>query len=191
MLAGVPPIRFFAALIVLAVALPAAQTPRGPIDRRALVDRHAPVLNRFDTESPLSVGNGEFAFTVDVTGLQTFPEAFNDTIPLGTLSNWGWHTAPNPRGWSIDEYEFTPFDRHGRKVGFADIPGERTDEVNWLRANPHRLHLRVPYPLRLVDCRPEIEVEIARTDVFSAHGLQTFAITGAIEWQANHDRQGP
>ena len=45
------------------------------IDRRALVDRHAPVLRGFDTGSPLSVGNGEFAFTVDATGLQTFAEA--------------------------------------------------------------------------------------------------------------------
>ena len=67
-----------------------------PIDRHALVTRHNVELTRFDPESPLSVGNGEFAFTADVTGLQTFPEAYDQTIPLGTLSQWGWHTAPNP-----------------------------------------------------------------------------------------------
>jgi hypothetical protein len=39
------------------------------------------------------------AFTVDATGLQTFPEAFEKTTPLGTLSDWGWHTSPNPNGW--------------------------------------------------------------------------------------------
>src|SRR3970040_698407 len=127
MLAPVPSFLMQAVMAVFAALLGSLQT--GGIDRRALVDRHAPVLRQFDAESPLSLGNGEFAFTVDVTGLQTFPDAFNDTIPLGTLSSWGWHTAPNPRGWCIDTYEFTQFDSHGRKVGFADIPGGGTHEV--------------------------------------------------------------
>lgn len=113
-----------------------------PIDRQTLVTRHDPVLQEFDPESPLSVGNGQFAFSVDATGLQTFPDAFAETIPLGTLSHWGWHTAPNPEGWSIEKYRFTEFAVSGRKVGYADIPGDvRTPEVAWLRANPHRLHL--------------------------------------------------
>jgi protein-glucosylgalactosylhydroxylysine glucosidase len=112
-----------------------------PIDRHALVSRHDPTLTTFDVESPISVGNGEFAFTVDVTGLQTFAEAYEATIPLGTLSQWGWHTAPNPNRWSIDTFTFKAFDSHGRGVGYADIPGERTPEIDWLRANPHRLHL--------------------------------------------------
>jgi hypothetical protein len=113
-----------------------------PIDRQALVTRHHPVLRAFDAESPLSVGNGEFAFTVDVTGLQTFAEAFEQTTPLGTLSNWGWHTAPNPSGWSIDRFHHNEFESHGRQVGYADIPDNtRTPEIEWLRANPHRLHL--------------------------------------------------
>jgi glutamyl-tRNA(Gln) amidotransferase subunit E len=112
------------------------------IDRRALVTRHHPTLTRLDPESPLTVGNGEFAFTADVTGLQTFAEAYDATIPLGTLAQWGWHTAPNPDGWAIDGFGFHGFDSHGRRVGYADIPSnERTPEINWLRANPHRLHL--------------------------------------------------
>ena len=47
-----------------------------PIDRFALVSRHNPVIRKFDPLSPLSVGNGEFAFTCDVTGLQTFPDDY-------------------------------------------------------------------------------------------------------------------
>ena len=77
-----------------------------PIDRLALVSRHDVVLTNFDANNPLSVGNGEFCFTVDATGLQTFPEAFNETIPLGTLSDWGWHTIPNTNGWDIDHFQF-------------------------------------------------------------------------------------
>ena len=126
-----------------------------PIDRHALVDRHQPVLRAFDTDSPLSVGNGELAFTADVTGLQTFAEAYDETIPLGTLSQWGWHTAPNPQGFAIDRFRFTEFDAHGRAVGYADIPGDRrTPEIEWLRANPHRLHLgRIGFRLTLRDGR--------------------------------------
>jgi hypothetical protein len=131
-------------LTVLAALVPPAAglaSREARIDRYALVSRHDPVLTRLDPESPLTVGNGEFAFTVDVTGLQTFAESYEQTIPLGTLSQWGWHTSPNPDRWSIDTFGFTPFDSHGRMVGYADIPGERTPEINWLRANPHRLHL--------------------------------------------------
>ena len=145
------------ATLALAAGLLASRggAAAGPVDRHALVDRHRVVVRGFDTASPLSVGNGELAFTVDATGLQTFAEAYDDTIPLGTLSEWGWHTAPNPQGFSIDRFGFTPFDAHGRAVGYADIPGDRrTAEVEWLRANPHRLHLgRIGFRLTRADGR--------------------------------------
>jgi hypothetical protein len=114
-----------------------------PIDRHALVTRHTVVLNTFDPDNPLSVGNGEFAFTVDATGLQTFPDAFENTTPLGTLSDWGWHSFPNPNHYDIDQFRFKEYtDLNGRKVPYADVPGNvATPEINWLRANPHRLHL--------------------------------------------------
>src|SRR5690349_7959957 len=110
-----------------------------PIDRQALVTRHNVVLHQFDANNPLTVGNGGFAFTVDATGLQTFPEAFEHTTPLGTLSDWGWHTAPNPDGWSIDKFHFKEFpDLNGRPVPYADVPhNQPTPEIKWLRANPH------------------------------------------------------
>jgi len=90
------------ALVLLALTTAAPAPAESPIDRRALVTRHHPILRALDPESPPSVGNGEFAFTADVTGLQTFAEAYEETIPLGTMAQWGWHTAPNPHGWSID-----------------------------------------------------------------------------------------
>jgi len=48
------------------------------IDRKAVVDRHRIVTNKLDLLSPAQVGNGEFAFAVDITGLQTF-------VPFNTL----------------------------------------------------------------------------------------------------------
>ncbi len=149
-------------LVTLALA---GVTPAPLIDRHALVDRHRPVVRGFDVESPLSVGNGELAFTADATGLQTFGEAYDQTIPLGTLSQWGWHTAPNPAGWTIDRYGFTPFTGHGRTAGYADIPGDRrTPEVEWLRKNPHRLHLgRIGFRLTRPDGRAATREDL--TDV--------------------------
>ncbi len=128
-----------------------------PIDRHALVTRHNVELHQFDANNPLSVGNGEFAFTVDATGLQTFPEAFEKTTPLGTLSDWGWHTSPNPHDWSIDTFQFkvyTNFD--GRPVPYADVPhNQQTPEIKWLRANPHRLHLgQIGFVLKKSDSSP-------------------------------------
>jgi len=147
-----------------------------PIDRRALVARWNPVLHHLDIEAPLSVGNGEFAFTADVTGLQTFPEAYEQTIPLATLSQWAWHTSPNPRGWSIDTFPFQEFDSHGRKVGYADAPSrERTPETDFLRTNPHRLHLgRVGF--RLLRANGEAARAADLTDVEQSLDLFSGAI---------------
>lgn len=50
----------------------AAATP----ERKALVLRHNPVYKADDVRAPLGVGNGEFTFLADITGLQTFAEKF-------------------------------------------------------------------------------------------------------------------
>src|ERR1051325_9392212 len=77
-----------ALLTVLFVATTAlADGSSGRIDRHALVTRHDVVLHQFDPENPLSAGSGEFAFTADATGLQPFPDAFTNTIPLGTRTH--------------------------------------------------------------------------------------------------------
>lgn len=43
----------------------------------------------FDKKNPLTIGNGDFAFTCDVTGLQTFYSDYK-IIPLCTMSNLFW-----------------------------------------------------------------------------------------------------
>ncbi|HVU38110.1 MAG TPA: hypothetical protein VHC95_07225, partial [Opitutales bacterium] len=99
----------------LFAAAHAADAP-APIDRHALVTRHDPVLTQFEPGSPLSVGNGEFCFTADVTGLQTFPDAYNgnSAIPLCTMADWGWHSFPNPQGFSMENFAYRNYDSHGR-----------------------------------------------------------------------------
>jgi hypothetical protein len=131
--------RQFLAALPSPVCARAAGT--GHIGRRALVQRHNPVLTSLDPQSPLSVGNGEFAFTADVTGLQTFPEVYERKMPLCTMAQWGWHTAPNPTGQTIRDFRLTLYDTHGREVGYPTSSQGQKPLYDWLRENPHKFHL--------------------------------------------------
>lgn len=111
------------------------------IDRYALVSRHNPVMRKLDPLSPLSVGNGEFAFTCDITGLQTFPDAYKDAMSLCTMSQWGWHTKPMPEHLKGKQLKLTDYDTYGRKVGYMTTKTGQEELFDWLRENPHRLHL--------------------------------------------------
>jgi hypothetical protein len=125
-------------------------SPHGtaPIDRRARVARHSPVVRTFESFSALSVGNGGFAFTADATGLQTFPEQYAE-LPLCTQAEWGWHSYANPRHVRIED-ALMPYDAHGRTVPYAS--DDRSDAGTWLRENPHRLSLaRIGFVLRRAD----------------------------------------
>jgi len=149
-------------------------SPDGPIDRHAVVARHAVEVTGIDPGSALSVGNGELCMTVDVTGLQTFPGRYpvqGGTL-LGTQSQWGWHSTPRPAG---AELALRPY-RTGRGlVSYVDSPSmsgaddSGMDEgTRWLRANPHRLDLariglvlvgnRVPTPAELGTCRQVLDL---------------------------------
>ena len=132
-----------------------------PIDRRAVVARHNVVVTRLDPMLPLSVGNGEFAFTADVTGLQTFPAAYAEAIPLCTQSQWGWHSFPTPAGSKPEAFRFAQFESHGRQVGYAvDATGQEA-LFDHLRESPHRLHLgRIGLVLAHADGREATPAEV-------------------------------
>ena len=115
-----------------------------PIDRKALVERHNPLVTSVDTLASLSVGNGHFAFTTDVTGLQTFPEYYRHGVPLGTQSEWGWHSFDNPQNLRIEEsYKMEDFGHGHRELYATEFKeqGRARDAANWYRSNPHRMHL--------------------------------------------------
>ncbi len=175
-------LRFCLPGLLLLCAFTAAAAP---IDRLALVTRHDVVLTNFDATNPLSVGNGGFCFTVDATGLQTFPEAFEKTTPLGTLSDWGWHTFPNPNHWSIDTFPFKEFpDLNGRLVPYADVPGNKmTPEITWLRDNPHRLDLgRISFVLKRADGSAATPADLTevrqKLDLWNGEIISHFKVCG-------------
>jgi len=115
------------------------------IDRYSLVTRHNVHLKQIDTLASLSVGNGEFAYTADITGMQTFYEEYENGVSLGTQSQWGWHTVPTDSSYSIDEV-LEDFESCNEKVVPYSVvarEGRAARAAAWLRANPHRLHLGI------------------------------------------------
>ncbi len=115
------------------------------IDREAVVARNNPQVTAIDSLSSLSVGNGNFAFTVDATGLQTFPDPYKNGIPLGTQSQWGWHTMPNTDNYTPEEtlkaFDFGRGHEESYTVQFGG--GRQQEAANYFRANAHRLHLGI------------------------------------------------
>ncbi|MEV4759102.1 hypothetical protein AB0J86_28950 [Micromonospora sp. NPDC049559] len=130
--------------------------PGRGLDRRALVARHAVEVTGVEPASPLSVGNGEFCYTVDLTGLQTFPERYpvadhtgaGAGTLLGTQSQWGWHSTPGGERYDLAQTR-RDYDTPRGPVPYVDMLGElsATSEApgsgaeSWLRNNPHRLDL--------------------------------------------------
>lgn len=169
------------------LAMPAAGAIAGrspvveKLDRRSLVKRHNPVLRAINPRTPLSVGNGEFAFTADVTGLQSLPGVFEKATPLCTQSQWGWHSFPIPAGMSPDQLRMEMFDTHGRQVGYATSSRGQEKLFNWLRENPHRLNLgRVSLEL---DGRPLDSSDLTNIrqelDLWTGTLMSKFALKGS------------
>lgn len=124
----------------LSLSLPLSLSAATPIDRHALVTRHNPTLHALDVDVPLTVGNGGFAFTADITGLQTFADHYQRFgIPTETQSRWCWVTDENPHGYKLADTnrDFTLAD--GRVMGFP--MRSSTPAGDWLRKNPR------PHPL--------------------------------------------
>lgn len=121
-----------------------ASLQAAPIDRQAVVCRHNPHVTRVDSLSALTVGNGDFAFTVDATGLQSFPRAYRHGVCLGTFNNSVWHRFPNTNHYRAEETWVARDFGRGHQERYAaqfKQPGRQHDAANYLRANPHRLHL--------------------------------------------------
>lgn len=108
------------------------------INRYELVTRNNPVLEASDTRTPFTVGNGEFAFTADITGLQTFYKDY-EYFPLCTMSQWGWHSFSVDRDYS--KLKLKQYDTYSRQVGYAAEDKGQEQLFKNLRENPHRLNL--------------------------------------------------
>ncbi len=115
------------------------------IDRKAVLKRNNPKVTAVDTLASLSVGNGRFATTVDVTGMQSFPEVYKNGVPLCAMSEWGWHSFPNTENLKPEESRQTvrfPFRDHDEVYAVEYKKGGRQQAATtYFRVNPHRLNL--------------------------------------------------
>lgn len=95
------------------------------IDRRKLVRRHNPVLTAAHQTNVLTLGNGDFAVSVDVTGLQTFASAHElrpDPRRVVTDGLGGLPSQP-ARDFSVDDFQ---------------IPLRTQSTCHWYRTRPDR-----------------------------------------------------
>ena len=173
--------------------------PTDPIDRQALVRRHNVTQKELDPRSPVSVGNGEFAFTMDLTGLQTladsYPVGARGDLPSGTLlgtqAQWAWHSVPPASPYHLDGSTVL-YDSPRGPVPYVDMVGDIVNDretgtstaETWLRANPHRLDLgRIGF--RLVQdglersiAPDEITAAKQTLDLWSGTVTSTFTLAG-------------
>lgn len=129
-----------AVFFVSAVAVVAHQ-----IDRKEVVVRNNPKVLAVDSLGSLSVGNGHFATTVDVTGLQSYPAYYKKGISLCAQSDWGWHSYPNTGDYKVEETWGEKDLGHGHKelyaVQYRDKSTRGYGASEYYRINPHRLNL--------------------------------------------------
>ncbi len=116
-----------------------------PINRGAVVSRNNPLVTEANALASLSVGNGHFATTVDVTGLQSFPFDYEAGVPLTAMSDWGWHSFKNTDGLTEAETQKSFDFGHGHKevyaVEYKKGGGRQQAATSYFRVNPHRLNL--------------------------------------------------
>ena len=116
------------------------------IDREAVLFRNNPLITEADPLASLTVGNGHFATTVDVTGMQSYVEDYKNGIPLNAMSDWGWHSFPNKDNLTPEESEKSFDFGHGHKEVYAveykkAEDGRHKMATEYFRVNPHRLNL--------------------------------------------------
>ncbi|HZZ27653.1 MAG TPA: hypothetical protein VFE46_06555 [Pirellulales bacterium] len=184
----------FVAVIICAASALAQEANAGgasanaesPIDRHALVTRHNIEIHELDPNGAMAVGNGEFAFNFDVTGLQSFPEYYEKTMPIGMLSNWGWHSFPNPEGYTLDKFKMKTIAKHDREFVYpAASTSNPPPDAAYLRGNPHRFGLgRIGLEMTKADGSPVTITDLKnlseQLDLWSGTASSSFEVDGVL-----------
>ncbi|KAL4806069.1 Six-hairpin glycosidase-like protein [Aspergillus unguis] len=104
-----------------------------PAQRRSIVRSFSPRRNASST-TPLQVGNGNFAFGADITGLQTFR-------PFAIMSSWAWHNFSLPATSKIEDFTGQDWWTHDRLVNY-NMPNPAKEDIStWLIQNPQRMNM--------------------------------------------------
>lgn len=153
------------------------QLNRGTINRKVVVQRHNLHITDPKEPGPTQVGNGNFAYGFDVTGMQTFNDQFT------TMSHWSWHSTRPPAGFTAADFIKTKVDTHGRMVPY-EVPNLQQPALSqWLAANPHRFNLgRIGLWIKNEDGTTATLQDIQHTDqhfdLWTAVAVSTFEVHG-------------
>ncbi|KAJ9191527.1 hypothetical protein DTO164E3_8813 [Paecilomyces variotii] len=154
---------------------------QGTIVRRPIITRFNPTRRTVSSNytTPIQIGNGNFAFGADITGLQTLQ-------PFNTLSSWGWHNTSLPNNTTPANFTGLDWWTHGRLVNY-DQPNPAEPEISqWLIANPHRVNLgRVGFAFFEGDVAVNVLMErdvssaMQELDLYSGSVKSVFTVNGS------------
>ncbi len=123
-------------LVIVSCELKTKIKQNEPINRKELVTRHN-IIWPWEERGLIPMGNGEFCIGVDGTGLQTFCG--------NTMSHWGWHSFPLPKGVTSDQIpatgSFINVNKGERYIGSDTVPTGKQAIANWMYDNPHIFNL--------------------------------------------------
>lgn len=105
------------------------------IDRLSIEKRHPIVLKKGSSAPVIPIGNGEFCFSGDRSGLQC--------IAGNTMAHWGWHSFPIPDGVTEEDLPVTGSRYKGRLHGNGndDSMDYNITARSYMFDNEHNLNL--------------------------------------------------
>ena len=80
--------------------------------------------SEFSGVNSFYVGNSEFSFGTDLTGLQTFPEFYSGRIQLTTLSDWGKgreENTGNTYRYQLGSVGLSILKKNGKEISINDV----------------------------------------------------------------------
>ena len=166
-----------ALLTLVGLCAQGQELKHGSIDRKLLVSRHNLRITDRNLQGPAQVGNGHFAYGFDITGLQTFSAEAN------TMSDWGWHKFPEPKGQTPADFKGQTWDTQGRMVRYdLDNPAQ-PELTDWMVANPQRLNLgRFGFILKKKDgtsvALQTLENPVQELNLWTGVATSTFTVDG-------------
>lgn len=103
--------------------------------KQGFVEKFDVINTKIDVENPLTIGNGNLAFTMDVTGLQTLKKDYN-LIPLMTMTN---KFATKETTLALEKENFIA--RDGRIVSYMTKKEGQEEAFDSLRTNHFKYNL--------------------------------------------------
>ncbi|MBQ3387649.1 MAG: hypothetical protein IJG60_00375 [Thermoguttaceae bacterium] len=124
-------IRFFSGLLIAVAAAGSFLWGEERLDREAIAARHSICSDSAEMTVPL--GNGEFCFNADGTGLQTFAGSAFD--------HRAWFAVPLPAGRTAEDVPPAGTFQQGRSTGPDPFPPGKEDLFEWMTDSLHPMNL--------------------------------------------------